>query len=294
VKSRQEDDVADHSLRALQLVELDILKEFVRLCAAHRLRYYVAYGTLLGAIRHRGFIPWDDDIDVTMPRRDYDRFAELCASGVDPGYRWQSYSTDDDYPNLFGKFLKNETVLRQAAVAHLPFEQSVCIDVFPLDGRADSWWGRVLQRTTIRASRIRLGVNRKRTAAKRAFAQLTRVLPRRFVIAAFEAMTRAQPAHRSATSICTGGPYGYARQSFPSHWFGEGAPQNFEGVTVMGPRDWHEYLTQLYGDYMTPPSNARRVSHHDVTELSLGAPPTADQADARRVSDIQTPTARIP
>ena len=269
----REDRVADHSLRALQLVELGILGAFVRLCEAHGLRYYLAYGTLLGAVRHQGFIPWDDDIDVTMPRRDYDRFAELCASELNSEHRWQSYSTDDDYPYLFGKFLKSATVLRQAAVAHLPFEQAVCIDVFPLDGRADRWWATMIQRATIRVSRVRLEVSCKRTPTKRALAQLTRIFPRRVVIASLEAMTRAQPASRSGTSICTGGPYGYRRQSFPSHWFGEGAPQIFEGLTVMGPSAWHEYLTQLYGDYMIPPPNVSRISHHDVTEVRFGPRP---------------------
>src|SRR5262249_11940290 len=81
----------DVQLRALQLVELDILREFVRLCEAHGLRYYLAYGTLLGAVRHRGFIPWDDDVDVTMPRDDYDRFADVCVSELRPGFAWQTY-----------------------------------------------------------------------------------------------------------------------------------------------------------------------------------------------------------
>ena len=107
-----EDEVPGRQLRDLQLVELEILREFVRVCEAHGLRYYLAYGTLLGAVLHRGFIPWDDDIDVTMPRPDYERFARICASELRPGFTWQSYRTDRHYPFLFGKLLKDGTVLR--------------------------------------------------------------------------------------------------------------------------------------------------------------------------------------
>src|SRR3990172_7456272 len=96
----------NQELRDLQLAELGILREFVRVCEAHGLRYYIAYGTLLGAVRHHGFIPWDDDIDVTMPRSDYNRLAEICVTDLRPGFRWQSYKTDRHYPHMFGKLLK--------------------------------------------------------------------------------------------------------------------------------------------------------------------------------------------
>ncbi len=270
---------ADPPLRELQLVELGLLREFVRLCEAHGLRYYLAYGTLLGAVRHKGFIPWDDDVDVMMPRRDYARFSKLCTSELGPEFRWQSYSTDAHYPHLFGKLLKDETVLRQAPSGHLPFQQSVYIDVFPLDGGARRPWVVSLQRLTIRICKLRLGAGFNRKPLKRTLAQLTRLIPRRLAIAVFEAMTRALPAHRSVRLISAGGPYGYRRQSFPSHWFGQGAPQIFEGHTLIGPTAVDEYLTQLYGDYMTPPPAPSRVSHHEVTEVWLGPAPaeTASQ-----------------
>ena len=142
----QAEGLAPSVLRALQLVELEILREFVRLCEANGLRYYLAYGTLLGAVRHKGFIPWDDDIDVTMPREDYERFAAICGAGLPGGLRWQSYATEGHYPVWFGKLIREDTVLRQALSDHLDISQSVFIDVFPLDGLASRWWEVLVQR----------------------------------------------------------------------------------------------------------------------------------------------------
>ena len=251
------------------MVELSILRELVRVCEAHGLRYYLAYGTLLGAVRHRGFIPWDDDIDVTMPRDDYSRFAEICVSDLRPGFRWQTYATDSHYPHWFGKLIKTDTVLRQAPSEHLPFQQSVFIDVFPLDGLADRPLEALVQRVLFRICRLQLGVNVRRTPMKRLLLQLAMVFPRRSVVSLIGAVIRRYPAGKSTRWICVGGPYGHRRQTFPSRWFGPGATQAFEDLTVLGPAAWDEYLTQLYGDYMTPPPPRYRSSHHERTELQL-------------------------
>jgi lipopolysaccharide cholinephosphotransferase len=261
-------------LRKLQLVELEILREFVRVCEAHDLRFYVAYGTLLGAVRHRGFIPWDDDVDVTMPRSDYNRFSEICRSALRPGFSWQSYTTDRHYPHLFGKLLKDGTVLRQALTEHLAFQQSVHIDVFPLDGRAKAIGAVLAQRVIVSICRLRLSVGIKRSPLKWHLIQLTKIIPRSVAIAAFEALTRSVPTDRSTSWVCVGGPYGHRLQSFPSNWFGTGTSHNFEGLTVVGPASWDRYLAQLYGDYMTPPAVSDRLSHHETTEIGLGLPPT--------------------
>ena len=257
-------------LRDLQLVELDIFREFVRLCNASGLRYYLAYGTLLGAVRHRGFIPWDDDIDVTMPREDYERFVRLCVSELRPGFRWQSYVTDDQYPVWFGKLIKSDTLLRQASAQHLALQQSVFVDVFPLDGLAAGRMQAVLQRVIVRLARLRLGAGLRRSPFKGRLVQVTRLLPRRLVIALGEWVIRRYPAGASARWICFGGPYAYSRQSFPSKWFGTGAALAFEGLSVIGPAEWDRYLGQLYGAYMTLPPPDQRVSHHGVTEVVLG------------------------
>lgn len=260
----------DHrELHGLQVAELTILREFVRVCEAHNLRYYLAYGTLLGAVRHHGFIPWDDDIDVTMPRDDYNRLGEICTTDLRPRFRWQSYVTDRNYPHWFGKVIRTDTVFRQALTEHLPYDQAVYIDVFPLDGLANRSWEALVQRVLFRICRLRLGVDVKRTPVKRLLVQGVRVFPRRFVIWLIEAMSRRYPLATSKRWVCVGGPYGYRRQSFMREWFGSGTAQNFQDLTVVGPAACDDYLAHLYGDYMTPPPPSQRMTDHLVTELQL-------------------------
>jgi len=263
------DQVADTELHELQRVELTLLREFIRVCNAHGLRYYVAYGTLLGAVRHFGFIPWDDDIDVTMPRDDYNRFAEICAFDLPLGFKWQSYATEEHYPHWFGKLIKTDTVFRHALTERLSYQQSVYVDVFPLDGIPNRRWEALLQRVLFRICRLRIGVDVKRTPAKRLLVQAARILPRRRAISLIEAMGRRFPIGKSRRWVCVGGPYSHRQQSFPSRWFDAGAAQRFQDLTVVGPVAWHEYLTQLYSDYMTPPPPPNRMTDHQVTELQL-------------------------
>ena len=121
----------------LQKAELAILKEFIRICDSLHLTYYLVCGTALGAAKYSGFIPWDDDIDVALPREDYEVF---CAKAQEmlPSYLFlQNYKTDPRYPLFFSKIRDSRTTYIEKSFAHLPIHHGVYIDVFPLDGYPD-------------------------------------------------------------------------------------------------------------------------------------------------------------
>lgn len=117
--------------------ELDILKKFDEICKKHGLRYFLEAGTLLGAIRHHGFIPWDDDIDVSMPRKDYEKLIKIGAQEFSSPYYFQYITTDNKYPGLHVKIRNTNTTAILNSWLFTDVNQGIFIDVFPLEGVPD-------------------------------------------------------------------------------------------------------------------------------------------------------------
>jgi lipopolysaccharide cholinephosphotransferase len=255
--------------RDLQLAELEILKEFKRMCERHSLRYFLAYGSLLGAIRHQGFVPWDDDIDVAMPRTDYERFSALACSELDERYSWQTYLTDPHYPYMFGKLVRNGTELRQRPTEHLRMQQGIHIDVFPLEGIPNRAVPRIIQRLAVRMCQIRLGADMTHSLLKRVLLKAVKVVPRTWAVNRYEGMARHFRYDDSKVTLSPAGPYGYHRESVPRYWLGDGEQLQFEDIEALGPKRWHDYLTHVYGDYMQWPPEEERRSHHQMTSYRL-------------------------
>ena len=123
----------DSNLRKVQNAELDILKEFIEICRKINVRYYVIDGTLLGAVRHQGFIPWDDDIDIGMFREDYEKFVALAPQVLPECLFLQTYRTDEEYYRNSGKIRNSNTTMIETVVKDLRMNHGVFIDIFPLD-----------------------------------------------------------------------------------------------------------------------------------------------------------------
>ena len=147
-------------LRKLQLIELDILKEVDRICKKHHIIYYMAEGSLLGTIRHHGFIPWDDDLDIMMLRKDYDKFLELAPHEIGKEYEIQHSSTIKNYwsPFIKVRYLDNSE-FAQKHIAHLTEHNGPLLDIFPVDNvpKVDSL-GQHLQAIKIKSDRGMLGL----------------------------------------------------------------------------------------------------------------------------------------
>lgn len=122
-------------MKKVWAVELDLLNEFSKVCEKHGLRWLAHAGTMLGAVRHHGFIPWDDDIDVVMPRSDYDRMCELASAEFSHPYFFQCDNTDRFFARTFSRLRNSDTtaILGNERDYHFPFNQGIFIDVFPLD-----------------------------------------------------------------------------------------------------------------------------------------------------------------
>lgn len=125
--------ICDCPVSDVQKEALNILIQIDRICKKNNIRYSLFYGTLLGAVRHEGFIPWDDDLDIIMLREDYEKFCKIANEQLPAPFRFEDCRTRKDYPNHFGKCYNTDTVFVQKAAAHLDLQHSIFVDIFPMD-----------------------------------------------------------------------------------------------------------------------------------------------------------------
>lgn len=256
----------------LKEIELDILKAFVSICEKHDICYYLAGGTLLGAVRHKGFIPWDDDIDVLLPRQDYDRFIEIAQNELPSHLFLQTWCTDTAYPANFAKIRDNRTTFVEKSLKDLPINHGVYIDLFPLDYFPQTrlcqkwklfWWrlsdfsiGQVFYREQPLTYKQRL----LQVVSRVLFGSLKNTLAKR------EKWMRSEGKSTFVISYC--GAWG-EREVARTEWFAEGVDVEFERLCLRAPKDYDAYLRRLYGDYMQLPPIEKQVGHHytDIVDL---------------------------
>lgn len=267
----------DSTLRKLQLAELEILNEFVRVCEKWSLRYYLVGGTLLGAVRHKGFIPWDDDIDVAMPREDYDKFATVCREELGPDYFYQSPETDLHYFLTYAKIRRNGTEVYEKRFKNAAFHKGIFIDIFPLDpcpkpGPVCHLLFNVLAVMNYRGQ-VDSGEEYapyEELSGKIGYTVLRLFSPKGLVKARRRLLGLSQKLSRGEYVASYSGAYGYYKEVFPAAWFAEGAPVSFERRECRGPAETNKELSQIFGDeFMVPPPEAERQWHIEMRKSHL-------------------------
>lgn len=267
----------DDRLRKIQLRELDILKEFVRICNKHDLHYFLAGGTLLGAVRHKGFIPWDDDIDVAMLREDYDRFAQLAPLELDKRYFYQSPDTDPYYFLTYNKIRENGTEIYEERFKDAKFHKGIFIDIFPLDfcptpGPICHLLFNVLAVMNYRGQ-VDSGEGYepyREISGKIGYAVLRLFSPRHLVHVRKWLLNLSQRLSRGEYVASYAGAYGYHREISSWSWFQAQINVEFEGQKFLGPQGFDHIMSQSYGrDYMEFPAAEKQVWHIDLTRSKL-------------------------
>ena len=266
----------ENKLRQLQLCELEILDEFVRICEKHRLQYYLVGGTLLGAVRHQGFIPWDDDIDVAMPREDYDRFASICTEELAPQFFYQTAETDPCYFLSYAKIRKNGTEIYEERFKNAKFHKGVFIDIIPLDfcrapGSICHFLFNILA-VMNRRGEVDSGepyTPYKEISGKLGYAVLQLFTPEQLVKARKKLLALSRRLSKGDFLASYSGAYGYYREVFPVEWFGQGTNVIFQGRQYKAPYEIELQLTQVYGDYTRLPPVTQRKGHCDLEQSRL-------------------------
>ena len=246
-------------LRALQLRKLDTLHEIERICEKHGLRFFLDYGTLLGAIRHGGYIPWDDDIDLSMPISDYNAFLQIAKRELDGRFFLQTAETDPPYSLPFIKIRTNGTTDLYLPWKKHRIHQGLCLDIFPIFPLANHPLLRWLQ---YKASMIYKLSYRGRVFDKNKgvllLQKIVQLLPRKCWAWVTEPLfARYNEEKATHYSHLIEEPKGYVKKSdlFPL------SKLQFEDKLYPVPAGYHVYMTSIYGDYMTPPPESERTGH---------------------------------
>ena len=255
--------MAAYDIRPLQLRILDILIAVQKVCEEHELRYYIIAGTLLGAVRHKGFIPWDDDLDIAMPRKDYDLLMAHAKEWMPEPFEIVAYETDKQYPLPFAKIQDASTTLIERM--HLKYLGGIYIDVFPLDGMTSS---KLKQRIHFAhyflLKKIQYFLYRDPYRHGHGPSCWIPLLCRKLYTLeeVQEKMKRMQKAYDYDTSELVVDHDDGRKGIMPRKNLGVPTPILFENKIVMGVENPHEYLSTKYGDYMTIPPGPKQRQHN--------------------------------
>lgn len=261
----------------LQSKLVDVLGWFHDFCQKNRLKYYIIAGTLLGAVRHKGFIPWDDDIDVGMPRPDYEKLRSMAKEKQDGRFRFEFPSLDNkEYPYTYGKVYDTTTTFNEKLRKIV--RRGIYLDIFPIDGIGDDKETAIKNYKSIKwrinlNSMISCAFLKRRSLKKNLAIAVGRVISplfvrkRKLVKKIDDLCKRYDFESSKIVSNLLGGSG--AKGMMPKEYFGEPTLIQFESLTVYGLQQPEKYLSSMYGDYMTLPPEDKRVSLHDSVYCDL-------------------------
>ena len=266
------------TLRKVQLTLLEIAKEIKRVCEENDIRYFLYRGTFLGAVRHQGFIPWDDDMDFAMLREDYDKFCQIAPEKLGEKFVFQNWHTNEGYALPFGKVRKRGTMYVESKCA-VQEENGLYIDIYPLDFAPEGEEARsALAKKLLHLFRVKLMKCRytpwkeeeKTIWVKRIgyllYQGASLFTGQKKLVEAYEKAVYAVPRtdtlyEQSALPIA----YYYDRA-----FYEETAMYPFEDTFFPGPKDFDAVLTSLYDDYMQLPPEDKRENRHQIKNLDFG------------------------
>ena len=271
-------EISNEELKQLQRVELEMLIEVDRICKQHHIKYSLDGGTLLGAVRHKGFIPWDDDIDLIMLREEYVKFKKACEQDLDTKrFFLQDYETDKNYRWGYAKLRRNNTKFIRLGQEHLKQNAGVFIDIFVADNVPDNFIIKRLHHSLCFLIRKTLYSEVKRQLTTNPFSKgingLLCMIPRDGVFGVRNWL--AKVSNRKRTELISHYTLQYPKSckyGLPRKCFDEFIELEFEGRKFPGFKEYDCYLSGHYGDYMKLPPKEQQIPHLQVSTFELIEP----------------------
>lgn len=267
-------DYDDKILKKLQSLELMILKDFIKICEENNLSYYIYAGSLLGAVRHNGFIPWDDDLDVVMFRDDYEKFKKIFISSNNEKYDLLTNETHEDYFHLLSKLMIKGTLFEEKWVSQVDFHIGINIDIFVLDDLSDDNFKRnyqlkkaFLYNKLLIMSQIKLDdlpfMPKVATHLGHYLLKLFGIKPKWLTKRCLNFLKKYKDENVECVFDISATAEEYP-QIYLKDDFKEVVKIPFEDIEVNAPKGYDHILKSLYGDYMQLPPEEDRYNH--ITE----------------------------
>lgn len=263
------------TLRKVQLIQLEIAKEIVRVCEENGIKVFLDSGSLLGAVRHKGFIPWDDDLDLGMLREDYERFCKIAPTALGKDYYWQTWDRDEQYALPFGKVRKRGTKYVETRSGRFK-ENGFYVDILLYDNapkneseqkQLTTKLAKILSCIMMKCKYTPWIVNNKTDWKVRIC-----FFYYQFISAFKKKADLIREYEKTVLEVdSTGLVYEQAfRKYYKKEWFDEIVWLDFENTKMPVIKNYHEWLTTAYGDYMTPPPENKRGNQHEIIEIDFG------------------------
>lgn len=263
-------------LRKLQLTELETLNEIIRICKEENLKYFLMGGTFLGAVRHKGFIPWDDDIDISMPRKDYEKFFEIAPQKLSEGYIYKNFKKGNEKTIYFSR-VENTKMQIEDNSAKIKRTRNAWVDIFPLDGTPNNCVLRqfyklrlLYRRLLLQYSQFSIIVNQdlpNRPFIEKIFIKIGNIINIEKFLSTEKCLYKLDKAmtkydyDKSKYVVNFMGAYKF-KEMFKKEIYDNVAEYDFEGEKLIAPKEYDVVLSQMYGEYMKVPPEYQQNKHH--------------------------------
>lgn len=262
-------------IKTTQKIAFDILCVIADICEKNNYKYFLIYGTLIGVIRHKGYIPWDDDVDIMMPRNDYDKLLKYLEKNIDkyPNLQVFNHNNCEKYPYMITRISDNRYEIE--VKNEKKYGIGVFIDIYPFDGLGDSkeeaikfgLKGDRLSSFCYQSTRNRYMVENTTSNLKKILKVpvfiCAKIIGKDFFQNKLEKLARVKDYESSKYVGCVTWLSGGEKDIFPREWFDEWVMMPFEDSMFRVPKEYDKILKHIYGDYMKLPPEKDRIGHHN-------------------------------
>ncbi|MEK4424091.1 LicD family protein [Solibacillus sp. FSL K6-1523] len=261
MENKQVQEVQQHCLL--------ILKEIKRICDKNEIKYFLVGGSALGAYRHKGFIPWDDDIDIAIYRSQYQYFLDVCKEELSSKFFLQNFGDNQDFIFPFAKIRLNNTAYVDKDLAHLAIHHGLYIDVFPIDNIPENRLLQSIQKNGLKlcnAIRMaKLGLKSPSAIKNIILGMFKLTIPKQLLPSLYTFFMEMASSKETFKCGNVVGAYIYEKEAMPKSYFGKGQMMKFEQMECRVPENIKLFLAHVYGpSYMTLPPIDQRKTHNPV------------------------------